>query len=363
MSNSLFGNHSSNIGRLGQLWYWWTGELKNMLPSSVRRSIFTGQTMILTAEKRVLILCKETTSGLEEVEQAPLTEIPGAQINPKIAASTCDVVLCLSAEYVFSRTLALPLVAEENLREVLSFEMDRHTPFNVDQVYYDYLVRERDREKGKLSVTVYVVLRDKLDRLLDEIEQRGLHVTQVTSYQETPEDRPPVNLLPEREALQGRSGISVLNAVLLVTALVLMGAATGLPIWYKQQTVELLKPRLAEAQQEAKSAVTLKQSLDRKIAESRFLFEKKQASVFLLEIINELTVLLPDDTWLSHLELDGDEVRIRGESPAAASLIPLVESSSLFHNTRFRSPVTQNRRTNAERFHLSAQVKREGGKP
>jgi hypothetical protein len=69
-----------------------------------------------------------------------------------------------------------------------------------------------------------------------------------------------------------------------------------------------------------------------------------------------LTLLLPDDTWVNHFEIRDDKVHIHGQSVASAVLIPLIESSKLFQNVSFRSPVTQNKKYNTERFHISAEL-------
>jgi general secretion pathway protein L len=84
--------------------------------------------------------------------------------------------------------------------------------------------------------------------------------------------------------------------------------------------------------------------------------DKKKSSRQMLDILNELTLLLPDDTWVSHFEIRDDMVHIHGESVASAVLIPLIESSKLFQNVSFRSPVTQNKKNNTERFHISAEL-------
>ena len=44
-------------------------------------------------------------------------------------------VFCIPAERVLQRNLTLPVAAEDNLRQVLAFEMDRQTPFKADQIY------------------------------------------------------------------------------------------------------------------------------------------------------------------------------------------------------------------------------------
>ena len=84
--------------------------------------------------------------------------------------------------------------------------------------------------------------------------------------------------------------------------------------------------------------------------------DRKKSTRLVLELIDELTRLLPDDTWITRLEMNGSEVHIQGQSPAAAALIPLLESSDSLQNARFRSPVTQQPLSDTERFHLSAEI-------
>jgi len=73
--------------------------------------------------------------------------------------------------------------------------------------------------------------------------------------------------------------------------------------------------------------------------------------------MDELTRILPDDTWITRLDIKGSELEIQGQSSSAAALIPLIESSSILQNPRFRSPVTQIPRSDAERFQLSAETR------
>jgi general secretion pathway protein L len=86
-----------------------------------------------------------------------------------------------------------------------------------------------------------------------------------------------------------------------------------------------------------------------------FLAQQKQ-SPLLVKILAEVTKILPDNTWLVEFELHGREVRIRGYSAAASSLIALFDNSRLFTNAQFRAPSMQGQ-NGAERFDLSFEVK------
>ena len=89
---------------------------------------------------------------------------------------------------------------------------------------------------------------------------------------------------------------------------------------------------------------------------SRFLVEKKAAMTLTVELVDEISRILPDHTWVSRVDMSDGELQLQGQSLASASLIATIESSPSFENARFRSPVVQIAGTERERFHLSADI-------
>ncbi len=192
--------------------------------------------------------------------------------------------------------------------------------------------------------------------MLAQLGALGFHPDVVTTRKDTTDQLLAVNLLPE----QGRKPTPVtarrVNTLLAVLALLLLISAVSLPIWHKRQVIKTLEPELQAAAQQASEVRRLREEVELLQAGSRFLIEKKQSSLLVVQVMNEITRILPDDTWINRLEISGAEVQLQGQSTAAAALIPLIESSSILRNARFRSPVTQVARSNAERFHLSADI-------
>ena len=74
-------------------------------------------------------------------------------------------------------------------------------------------------------------------------------------------------------------------------------------------------------------------------------------------VIDEVTRLLPDNTWLKSFQYANGKLQIQGISSSASALIAILEASQLFNNTRFVSPVTQDRSTGLERFQIATQLK------
>ena len=75
-----------------------------------------------------------------------------------------------------------------------------------------------------------------------------------------------------------------------------------------------------------------------------------------------MTRLVPDDSWVTTLEVGNDTVQLSGTSKAATALVPRLESSPLLANAQFRSPVTQDFVHGGEQFFLSAELRQRGGK-
>jgi general secretion pathway protein L len=57
-----------------------------------------------------------------------------------------------------------------------------------------------------------------------------------------------------------------------------------------------------------------------------------------LKVLKDLTQLIPDNTWLSSLQLSKQFVNLGGTSTAASDLIPLLDKSGLLKKTEFASP-------------------------
>jgi general secretion pathway protein L len=197
--------------------------------------------------------------------------------------------------------------------------------------------------------------RNVVDQLLDNVARHGVRPDVVTSRGSEGELRP-VNLLPANKRQNKRKAARRQNIVLAALAMLLFITAVALPLVQKEQVVRALEAELQNAVAEAKESTQLRQDVETLAEGSRLLMEKKQSNILIIQVIDEVSRILPDHTWLNRLDIAGDEIQVQGQSSSAAALIALIESSPMLHNARFRSPVIQVPRTNEERFHLSANI-------
>jgi general secretion pathway protein L len=77
------------------------------------------------------------------------------------------------------------------------------------------------------------------------------------------------------------------------------------------------------------------------------------ASVIVLE---SLSRLLPDHTYVTEMHLAGNKIQIGGITRDAPGLIPLIEQSQHFTRATFYAPTTRSSTDPGERFHIEAQI-------
>jgi general secretion pathway protein L len=80
------------------------------------------------------------------------------------------------------------------------------------------------------------------------------------------------------------------------------------------------------------------------------------------DLLEELTRLLPETTWIWNLKYNGKEMELSGFAESASDLIPLLDRSPLFEKVEFLAPVTKEMQMRGEgnkekeRFKIKARI-------
>lgn len=350
---------------LGHFWRWWSGELITLVPQWLRQSSANAANELLIEVTPQAVILQRWLQG-SLTEQGRVDRQSGDNDTQGIAFQVLfgklhkrdeRVALWLADSQCLSKQIELPLAAAKNLRQVLGFEMDRHTPFKAEQVYFDFRVLRVDNPKNRLVVKLVVVPRSEINNSLDLLERWGAPANAAYVASIAVPDGDAINLMPTERNTTQPSKLRGINPGLLLLTLLLAMTAITIPIWQKRQAVIALLPVVDRAKQQARETDALRREQERLAAEFNFMLDKKQIIPPLVVLLDELSRLLPDDTWVQQFNLKGKELQIQGETGSSSKLIALIESARILHDANFRSPLTKGDMPNSERYHLAAEIK------
>jgi general secretion pathway protein L len=317
----------------GRFLRWWLGELSSMSPAWMRSTSLNAASFTLV----------------------PLDQA-SAQFTRPDAANQRDLALTLPPDRVLRKTLTLPLATEENLRQVLEFQMEQHTPFPAAKLYLGYWVTGRDFEQGQLSVEFVATPRDAVDAAIKTLGGLTLPVRAVFAADMLATGNL-VNLLPAglgKAPSTLRHGanpwLAALVALLAITAI-------AMPVVIKREAVVQLLPWVEKGKKAAETVDTLRRELAARVDKHNYLLEKRQSAPTVIQALEELTRVLPDDTWVQTLDIKGKELQIQGETASSVRLIGLFEQSSMLREASFRSPLTKGQTSGTEHYQLALQIR------
>ena len=336
---------------------WWSAQLLDLLPRRLRQSAFSATDATVVSPIGPLVLGVEAITihlrrgGREtSVGQFPL----GARGLPEMPRSAGkSTVLRLGEADVLGKTLTLPLAAERDLRQVLTFEMDRETPFSAEELYWNHRIAATDRQSGRLSVRLSLVPKANLDPLLAGLVHSGLRPTRVEIA-----DGPDQGFYLPLSG-DGRDADPSYSRLLWPAATacaILLLASIITPFVRQELTLAALDRKAAIGRAAAAEADSLRQEIERLSGTAGFVDSERDRSGRPLVVLAAATRTLPDDTYLTEMELRQRKVTLSGRSAAAARLIGALAEDGEFKNPAFAAPVTRLEALRAELFTVNAEV-------
>ncbi len=347
---------------------WWGGELSFLVPTWIRSMVVDTRDYLMVSKPDTFYDVRLVTEQTKNEFGRIILNEEGRQIwyrlvSRKPELQEAEIVFRLLPGQALQKVITLPGAAQENLRQVVGFEMERLTPFKADQVYYDVRLLEKMKVADQIKAELVLVPRAKLDAMLKEMVGLGLLPSRVDvgGYLDQEENKPKLNynLLPQQLHDQPNKIKRLINGFLVVLLIALIGLSAALPIWMKRQYSLELEREVKETSRAAGDVQALKQDAEDLLRDTDFLLEKKSAEPVVVEIINEISARIPNDTWLTNINYRQGKLQMNGQSPSASALIEIIEASPLFENASFVSPVNQDRNTGLERFQIAADVARE----
>ncbi|HEV2202446.1 MAG TPA: PilN domain-containing protein [Bryobacteraceae bacterium] len=167
-----------------------------------------------------------------------------------------------------------------------------------------------------------------------------------------------LNLLPPELRRSSSRAMWIPVGALGAVVLLLAGAVAAFPGFENGRYQRSLTAEIARVTPAANRSV----ALDRQIESTRrrilLLDEIRGRSKADLDVLGEVTRLLPPPDWANLLEITRVQVTIAGEAPQAAPLLQVLDASPLFEGSEFASPPA--RAAGGEVFRIRA--RREAGR-
>ena len=258
---------------------------------------------------------------------------------------------------ILTRQLSLPSNTEENLNEVIQYEMDRYTPFNKDDVYFDYKIEERVNEKQLIKVLLIVARKEMLDPIVEAIEATNVYLRKIeivdTENQE--KNLKEINFFRTNNEINKRNTSS--NKWLLIAVAVLF-VLTGLtPIMMNYIQINKLSSELKSMEGTVKKVKQLQSEYQTMQEQVGYLVSIKDRNPSIIEMLNLLTKVIPDHTYVQRFSLESGQLSMQGVSASASELIGIIDQTGLFDDIRFAAPVTQSGGDGLERYSITANIK------
>ena len=401
----------------------------------------------------------------------------------QLKAFRSEITLSIPKAWVVARSAELPSTVKENLVDVVSYELDRLTPFSSDNAFYDYRVLgEEDR---KLSIMLIAAKADLINPYLEAIKEKGIRVDRVTvspsaigtlcSHGHAQESTvfanidaggyevglildslltsvcagnidandeassldavveeinrcavtaakrggiprlvlcagegelgaqlrrrvpsavdlfegmntrlklpqaagriPPAatgsmleSLWPQAKGFnllqkgrRERAKIPVAFTMLLLLALLALGITYIVaPLGIEEKRLEEIDRRVVAIRTEVKKVEALKKDVDALETEASTVNNFKKGKPMSLQILKELTSILPKSAWLTRARVTDTTVEIEGYSAAATELLSKLEASPFLKKVEFASPTFRDVRLNSDRFVIKMEIEAPG---
>lgn len=350
---------------------WWLGELLGLVPRRWTRAIGLGRDrlrVLVTGQQATIVL--EGAAGERELGTATVF-VAGAGAAPppvdivartvddvlgEIDAEACDALVQLAADRALRRELTIARVPDADLRRAVEREIERYTPFRADQVYLFFAVDRQKSDDRTMALAIAVAPRRFVDPVVERlvtagVPRGGVRVGIAGIEVALGTDGRPAALASEDAGLHLPKP---LKAALGAVALAAMAAIVVPTAWLAVERFPLAD-RAAKTQAEAEEVRRLLGQVEKMSEGLGAIVKIKAESPSVVRVLDRITALLPDDTYLDQFNVVGREIEIEGTTRASAALVRALESTPMFEKVNYVAPVTRDPVSGAERFHFSIQ--------
>ncbi len=335
------------------------GAIINAWTGSVAAAIIAGFDRMVSP--RVVRLIEDDSGGFAVETQARPEDVPARivfaggvfsapNLAPVLRGSRVEIVL-QPARFLF-RPLELPARAADFLEGIVRAQIDRLTPWSASEAVFGC---SAPAESGADSITTVIAATTRKVAMTYVQAVASFHPAAIAVCTDVAErNAGRVKVFEQKarghldaarlsRALSIALGVAAAVALLAVTSAAYVGNSLG------AQEAELARQISAQ-----RAAIRAGNDGDRSPIAA--LERRKYDTPASVIVLDALTQVLPDNTFVTELHLAGNKLQISGITRDAPSLISLIEQSQHFTRATFYAPTTRSPSDPGERFHIEARV-------
>ena len=282
-------------------------------------------------------------------------------LNSALAQRGGDIALVVGEVNGFRRELEMPLAVQDRLQQVLSFELDRLTPLKPSELYYDFRVSQRNMSAGTCTVELVAAPKLRVEPMLAEAKRKNIDVKRMLLAPSDADTSLDLLNATKSRTDDGTAKRNWINPALMALCLALVVTIVALPLWQMRQYIIDLMPVEASAKADAEVASVIQRQLEKQIGEYNLPLSRKHGAPLVVQLIDDLSKRLPDDTWAQSIEVrsvpnqKNREIVIQGETGSGGKILQLVQESPMIKDPVFKATMTRVA-PNAERFHIAGEM-------
>jgi general secretion pathway protein L len=353
---------------LREITAWWAARMLECLPERLRHLESTPDPALIVAVADVSAPLTVTVSQAQRGQERltgrfMLDEDGGAALRALARSSKHRVVrLRLPKSCLLERTLLLPLpppfAADRDIGRLLGYEIDRVTPFTAAEIFWHFVVEQRDRSNARVKVRLSLVPKAPWRPLLTALAEAGLAVSTL--------EMPRAGLSPCRIGIDRdvsrRQKLARRRVVCVAGLYGVIGLATILlPFLQQAMALRGVERQIAALRRDAATAEALRQQIVSSVNGTDVLAAERASTGDALTVLAAVTAALPDDTSLTSLSLRQGHLVLSGQSSVAAKLIAALSENPLIRNAAFDAPTTRADQARSDLFSIRAEIAPGGG--
>lgn len=148
----------------------------------------------------------------------------------------------------------------------------------------------------------------------------------------------------------------LVSFVLLAALLICVGIYLLMPLRIEEQRLKEIDRQIALRKDQVRSVEAIIKEMEDINKEQAQIAAFRHAKPLAIDLLRELTTIIPKNAWLSRVRIAGNQMNLEGYSPSASGLIEILEASKYFQKVEFASPTFRDARQNMDRFQIKMEI-------